>query len=138
MVQNKRRWLKIFGILLLIFFLATLFLLAKLSQIARELPDPKQFISSHQIAQSSKIYDRTGQVLLYEIYGQEKRTIIPFDQIPDYAKKSTIAIEDQNFYGHSAFDWRAITRAFLVNIMKGRVVQGGSTITQQLAKNAFL
>ena len=138
MVQNKRRWLKIFGILLLIFFVATLFLLAKLSQIARELPDPKQFISSHQIAQSSKIYDRTGQVLLYEIYGQEKRTIIPFDQIPDYAKKSTIAIEDQNFYGHSAFDWRAITRAFLVNIMKGRVVQGGSTITQQLAKNAFL
>lgn len=130
-------FLKIAGIFFLLLFLASLLTIAKLASIARELPDPGQF-SDRQIAQSSKIFDRTGKVLLYEIHGEEKRTVIPYDQIPDYVKKATIAIEDQNFYNHTALDWRAIARAFIVNIIKGRIVQGGSTITQQLAKKSFL
>jgi 1A family penicillin-binding protein len=105
--------------------------------MARELPDPDQFVS-RQINQSTKIYDRTGEILLYEIHGEEKRTIIPFEDIPDYVKEATIAIEDQGFYEHPAFDWRATLRAIIVNILKGRLAQGGSTITQQLARNAFL
>ena len=136
--KKSRLWLKALAILLLLFFASTLFILAKVAQIARELPDPKQFISSRQITQSSKVYDRTGEILLYEIYGEEKRTVIPFEEIPDYVKKATVAIEDKNFYVHPAFDWRAVIRALIVNALKGRIVQGGSTITQQLAKNAFL
>ena len=136
--KNKFIWVKIIGALILIIFSASLFVLAKVAKIAKELPDPQQFVSSHQVSQSSKIYDRTGEILLYEIYSEEKRTIVPFEKIPDYVKKATIAIEDKNFYEHPAIDWRALARAFLTNLIKGSVVQGGSTITQQLAKNAFL
>ena len=106
------------------------------AKIAKELPSPEQF-ADRQINQSTKIYDRTGETLLYEIHGEEKRTIVPFEEIPDFVKQATISVEDREFYSHKAFDWRAIIRALFVNIIKGRVVQGGSTITQQLAKNAF-
>ena len=111
--------------------------LTVITKIAKELPSPEQFVN-RQISQSTKIYDRTGEILLYEIHGEERRTIIPFEEIPDYVKQATIAAEDQGFYQHAAFDWRAMVRALLVNIIKGKIVQGGSTITQQLAKNAFL
>lgn len=105
--------------------------------IIKDLPSA-DVLTSRQVFQSTKIYDRTGETLLYEIHGEEKRTVIPFEEIPELAKKATIAIEDENFYKHSAFDWKSIARAVLVNISSGRIAQGGSTITQQLAKNAFL
>ena len=103
----------------------------------KKLPSPEQF-GSRQINQSTKIYDRTGKVLLYEIHGEEKRTVVPFEEIPEILKKATLAAEDDNFYHRPAFDWKAIVRAFLVNLREGRIVQGGSTITQQLARNVFL
>lgn len=103
---------------------------------------PLDLLQSRQISQSTKIFDRTGEVLLYEIYGEEKRTIVPFDQIPENAKKATIAIEDAGFYEHSAIDFSSLIRAQLSNIKVllggGGLIQGGSTITQQLAKKAFL
>lgn len=135
--KNKKIWLKITAALLLIFLGASFLTIIKISKLAKELPDPKQF-GSRQVSQSSKIFDRSGEILLYEIYNEEKRTIIPFEEIPEYAKRATIGIEDKNFYTHPAFDWRAMARAFFTNIVKGRIIQGGSTITQQLAKNAFL
>lgn len=131
-------WLKTIIAALALFTVIFLWGVFKFVEITKDLPDPKQFISNRQISQSSKIYDKTGKVLLYEIYNEEKRTIIPFEEIPDFIKKSAIAVEDKNFYTHSAIDWRAIIRALITNIAKGRIVQGGSTITQQLAKNAFL
>ena len=106
-------------------------------KISKELPNPQQFVV-RQINQSTKIYDKTGKVLLYEIHGEEKRTVIPFDEIPEYVKQATLAAEDQGFYQHSAFDWRAVIRAMIVNIIRGKLVQGGSTITQQLSKITFL
>lgn len=138
MKRKKRLWLKISAVSLLVFFGITLFILNEVAKIAKELPDPKQFIVGRQISQSTKIYDRSGEILLYEIYDKEKRTVIPFEEIPDYVKRATTAIEDKNFYDHPSFDWRGMARALTVNILKGRVVQGGSTITQQLAKNAYL
>ncbi len=105
--------------------------------LIKDLPDTT-LLASRQVSESTKIYDKTGGVLLYEIHGEEKRTVISFDEIPDYVKKATVAIEDENFYNHGAVDWKGIARAFLTNIVRGRISQGGSTITQQLAKNAFL
>ena len=101
------------------------------------LPDPELF-DARQVSQSTKIYDRSGQTLLYELYGEQKRTIIPFREIPELVKKATLIIEDQNFYSHGGVDWRSILRALITNLRYRRVVQGGSTITQQLAKNVFL
>lgn len=91
-----------------------------------------------RINQSTKIYDREGKILLYEPNAGEKRTIVPFEDIPKYLKDATIAIEDEKFYESPGFDWRAIIRALIVNLIHGKIVQGGSTITQQLAKNVFL
>lgn len=105
--------------------------------INRSLPDPALF-DQRRINQSTKIYDRTGTILLYEIHGEQKRTIIPASAIPALVRQATVAVEDKNFYGHRAVDWKSIARAVLVNISNVKVVQGGSTITQQLAKNAFL
>lgn len=130
-------YIKIVAGALLILVAGGIFSFYQLSKLAKSLPDPS-VSGNWQIIESTKIYDRTGEVLLYEINFQGKRTIIPFDQIPDYVKQATIAAEDQNFYSHSALDWRAIIRAVFVNLIRGGVVQGGSTITQQLAKNAFL
>ncbi len=97
-----------------------------------------QEIVSQQISQSTKIYDRTGTILLYQISAGQKRTVAPFNQIPQSLKDATLAIEDQNFYNQPAFDWKGILRAAYVDITHGAVLQGGSTITQQLARTAFL
>ena len=104
--------------------------------ISVDLPDLDQ-IANRRINQSTKIYDRTGEVLLFEIHGEEKRTVVPFDKIPDIVKQATIAAEDKNFYEHPAFDWKALARSVWIDITRNKRV-GGSTITQQLAKNVFL
>ena len=105
--------------------------------LIRELPHPEK-ITDLQPVQSTKIYDRTGQVLLYEIHGNENRTVISSQDIPDFMRRAVITIEDQGFYQHSALDWKGIARAFFVNLLQGKISQGGSTITQQLAKTIFL
>ncbi len=103
----------------------------------RNLPAPHE-LSSRRIVQSTKIYDRTGGVLLYEIHGEEKRTIIPFAEIPAAVKNATIAIEDANFYRHAGIDLKGILRALVADIVTRDFRQGGSTITQQLVKNSLL
>ncbi|MFC1700818.1 penicillin-binding protein [Patescibacteria group bacterium] len=104
---------------------------------AKDLPDPTK-IGQRQIIESTKIFDRTGQILLYDIHGEEKRTIIEFDKIPQYTKDATIVIEDDNFYRHFGLDFKGIIRAAITNFQGNKISQGGSTITQQYIKNAFL
>ena len=102
------------------------------------LPNPDT-IAAHVVTQSTKIWDRTGTVLLYEISGEERRTIIPFSDIPDVVRKATLAAEDDSFYQHPAYDIKAMIRGVIINpLLRGTTIQGGSTITQQLVKNAFL
>jgi len=105
--------------------------------IINQLPPLEQF-GSRKVSQSTKIYDRTGEVLLYEMFGEEKRTIVPFDKVPENVKNATLATEDSNFYNQPAFDWKGIVRALIIDIKEGGFAQGGSTITQQLVKNVFL
>lgn len=103
------------------------------------LPNLDNF-EERQVSQSTKIFDRTGKVILYDVYGEYKRTIIPLSQISDYSKKATIAIEDKNFYSHNGIEISSIFRAIKNNILGGDIFsgQGGSTITQQVIKNAIL
>ena len=95
-------------------------------------------ISQIQTSQSTKIYDRTGKVLLYDIFQDKKRTIIPFEDISPYIKQATLSIEDKNFYSHGGIVISSIIRSVLVNLTSLSFSQGGSTITQQVVKNTLL
>jgi len=124
-----------YGVLgILVFLILGIFLIFIFS---RNLPSAEQ-IANHQVSESTKIYDRANKILLYEISNGEKRTYIPLEEIPRALKDATIAIEDSRFYTEPGFSVRGILRAFFANLSSGEVVQGGSTITQQLAKNVFL
>lgn len=105
--------------------------------VAKDLPGPETIIS-RRISESTKIYDRTGTIILYDIHGEEKRTVIPWENIPKSVKSATLASEDSNFYAHQGLDFKGIIRAFLKNLRTLDITQGGSTITQQLIKNALL
>ncbi len=119
------------------FLLGGLFILAGLAWYSKDLPDPNKVID-RVVAESTKIYDRTGTVLLYEIHGDEKRTIVELDQISPYIINATIAAEDRDFYKHHGLKFTAIVRSVIVNLLRGRKAQGGSTITQQFVKEAIL
>jgi len=101
----------------------------------QELPSPKT-LSLKQAPLTTKIYDRNG-VLLYQIYANQNRTLVPLSSIPKQLQNATIAIEDKNFYNNSGFDVSAIARAIIANV-SGKPLQGGSTITQQLIKSTLL
>src|SRR3989344_8234641 len=64
--------------------------------VAKDLPSPETIIS-RKVSESTKIYDRTGAVVLYDIHGEEKRTVIPWENIPESVKKATLASEDASF-----------------------------------------
>lgn len=95
---------------------------------------------SRQVAESTKIYDRTGNIVLYDVHGSVRRTTVPLESISPYIQKATIAIEDASFYEHFGFRPLAFGRAVWVNFTTGDLLggQGGSTITQQVVKNALL
>ena len=105
--------------------------------MSRSLPNPN-ILTERPIPQSTKIYDRSGTRLLYEIHGDEKRTLIKIQDIPDAAKFATIAIEDKDFFQHHGIYWKGVLRAIFVDIFRRGHQQGASTLTQQLVKNALL
>lgn len=100
-------------------------------------PDISAF-ADRRVDQSTKIYDRTGQVLLYDYNRDMRREIVPLAEISQYAVNATIAIEDASFYAHGGIRLTSIIRAALADLMPGGVTQGGSTITQQVVKNTLL
>jgi 1A family penicillin-binding protein len=102
-----------------------------------QIPDLASF-SDRRVLQSTKIYDRTGQILLYDLHQDVKRTVVPYDHISRYLKNATIAIEDERFYSHPGVDIHGIARAAWSNLVSGGSGQGGSTITQQVIKNSVL
>ncbi|MFZ3015548.1 MAG: transglycosylase domain-containing protein, partial [Minisyncoccia bacterium] len=102
-----------------------------------KIPDFKSF-EDRKVVNSTKIYDRTGEVLLYDIHQDVKRTNIPFDQMGSNIKNATVAVEDADFYNHSGIRITSIIRATIWAKLTGKKVTGGSTITQQLVKNTLL
>jgi len=104
-----------------------------------EIPDLSSF-EERRVLQSTKIYDRTGEILLYDLHQDVKRTVVPFSDISRHIKNATVAIEDDQFYNHIGIEPTAILRAIITNYTQGNLLggQGGSTITQQVIKNSVL
>src|SRR6266481_5726583 len=93
-------------------------------------------IANHTSFQSTRIYDRKGR-LLYELYDPKygRRTYVDYNNISPLLLKATVAAEDHSFWQNSGVDFQGILRAIVANLQNQSVVQGGSTITQQLIKN---
>jgi 1A family penicillin-binding protein len=138
---SNSRWKSILaslGVIALVLAVTGFFLLTVLlAWLSRDLPNPNALLE-RDVAQTTKIYDRTAETLLYEIHGAEKRTLVKIEEIPDYVKWATIAIEDKDFYKHHGINWLRVVKAIYVDIIQRRSAQGASTLTQQLVKNAIL
>ena len=99
------------------------------------LPDPRTLGA---LEEGTKFYDRTGETLLYEVYGDKVRTVVEYDQISQDLVDATVAIEDKNFYDHIGISPSGILRAAFRNATSTSGTQGGSTLTQQFIKNKVL
>jgi 1A family penicillin-binding protein len=131
--QELRLRRRIFTVVILIGFIAII--LISYLFIFKGLPSPKE-LDVRQPEVSTKIYDRNGN-LLYKIYKNQNRTIVPLTQIPIHVRLATLAAEDAEFYSHPGFSIKGIFRALIQDIRTGSI-RGGSTITQQLVKNTLL
>ena len=129
----KRFWRQVFAVGLL----GAILMVGLFAWYSRDLPEPGK-IMDRSVALSTKIYDRTGEVLLYEVHGPENRSLVKIDDIPQHVVDATIAIEDKDFYNHGGISIWGIIRGQVVPRLSGNRSQGGSTLTQQFVKNAIL
>ena len=136
-----RAFFRSIKVLIIVILIGCIFLLSAFLIWAAsiEIPDFSLF-ETRKVSQSTKLYDRTGKILLYDVHKDVRRTLVPFESINTYVKNAAIAIEDDQFYLHKGIIPKAILRAVLVNLglREGYAGQGGSTITQQVIKNALL
>ena len=102
-----------------------------------EIP-PLDSADNLQVTESTKIYDRTGKVVLFDLHRNFRRTIVPAEEMSPFLRQAAVAIEDENFYSHNGIQITSIIRAVFANILNLGYSQGGSTITQQVIKNALL
>ena len=103
--------------------------------VLKDVPSPRK-LSTGDYPESSRIFDKSGKIL-YEFFSERRRVAISLDEVPENLKLATLAIEDAKFYKHIGFDIRGILRAVYRIVFKKKL-EGGSTITQQLVKNALL
>ena len=133
--KNKKHLIfKIFLVLSGIFILGCFVFLFL---IIRDFPRPEVFAET-SMSQNTNIYDRTGEVLLSSIYGEEKRKYVKLEDIPDVLKEAIISTEDANFYNHIGIDFTGILRAIKINLKTFSLSQGASTLDQQLIRSTFL
>jgi penicillin-binding protein 1A len=88
-------------------------------------------------AQTIVFLDETGQQEIGTLSPQENRRVVLLDKIPETTRRAVLAAEDRDFYEHGAISWRGLARATAANLLRRRISEGGSTITQQYVKNAF-
>lgn len=136
---KKLFWLKLISIitsvLLVGIVLFVIFTIVAFAIFTKDLPSPYK-LTSRDVSQSTKIFDRNG-TLLYDIFGDQNRTLVQLQDVPEYVKQASISTEDKDFYKHKGFATRGIIRALFEIIVHHRL-QGGSTITQQVVKNTLL
>ena len=101
-----------------------------------ELPNIQSMVEDYKPRMATTIYDKNNNVV--DVLEAESRDAVKLEDVSPYVKEAFLAIEDKKFYSHHGLHFKGIIRAVLTNFLKGKATQGGSSITQQLAKNAFL
>ena len=135
--KRKYLWLKITAVVVLLLMIALLGVAAgAIFGVSRNLPSLAE-LEKRQNAINTTIYDRHG-ALIAELHGAENRVLVTSADIPEVMKQATVAVEDERFYQHHGVDFRSLMRAIVENFRAGGVVQGGSTITEQYVKNAYV
>ncbi|MEK7511287.1 MAG: PBP1A family penicillin-binding protein, partial [Patescibacteria group bacterium] len=110
---------------------------AVLSVAFTPIPDLNSF-DARKVSESTKIYDRTGKTVLYDLNHDMRRNVVPLSSMSKNLQLATIAIEDDKFYQHGGVRFTSVVRAIIADLKEGAFVQGGSTITQQVVKNTIL
>jgi membrane peptidoglycan carboxypeptidase len=138
---------RVIGVVLMVLFIITTgAFVSSVSAVAgaysyftQDLPEPEEIEAAEQNFETTKIYDRTGQTLIYEVIDPTggDRTWVTLDQIPEHLICATVAIEDRNYWDNPGINPRGIARALWADI-RGHEIQGGSSITQQLIKNIVI
>ena len=122
---------------IVLIFVGTISFVGVIAYFSKDLPDPNKLID-RTVAESTKIYDRKGETLLYEIHGDQKRTSVELSDISQYVKWATLSAEDKHFYEHHGINVFSIIQAVVIDPLLGKGIRGGSTLTQQFVKNAIL
>jgi penicillin-binding protein 1A len=136
--RRRIRKLRLFGLLLILFVLALLsFTFGLVTSVASEIPslDPARL---QQQEVDGYVYDRKGERVLAVLRGRQSRILVPSDKISNQMKLAIVAIEDKRFYEHRGVDIHGIVRAVWQDVRHKKVVEGGSTITQQFVKNTYV
>jgi len=109
------------------------------ASFAAELPDPTAIETEQEDFETTKLYDRSGQTVLYELFDPRlgDRAYVTIDEISPYCQDAVVVLEDKTFYSNYGFDVEGLGRAFVSNLQGGQI-QGGSSITQQLIKNILI
>lgn len=132
--HDKKFWFNFFRIALVLLAVGCVLLLFLFIWFSKDLPSPSKVV--RRDGYSSKVYDRNGNSI-YDIYDEARRDPVALDNIPDYLKKATVAVEDKDFYKHNGFDPLTPFR-IVKNVFYFGKVTGGSTLTQQLTRTVLL
>lgn len=132
----KKIFLPLLKIFVAIILLLGVVVFAIVLKYRMEMPNIQQLVEDYTPAAPSIIYDRNNKEI--DILYAESRELATIEEIPDTLEHAFMAIEDKKFYSHNGIHFKGIMRAIINNLRKGKATQGGSSITQQLAKNAFL
>ncbi len=127
----------IFYIFTILFLFGVFLVLFTFVYFAKDLPRPERY-AERPLTEPTRIYDRTGEHVLYTIYGEEKREITLIENVPQHFKNTLLTAEDKNFYSHFGVDFYGIIRSLIMNFQTGRTAAGGSTISQQFVRSALL
>ncbi len=133
-IKSKRFWFNFFKVVLIMMAMGLLAIIFLFVWYSKDLPSPTKVV--RRTGYSSKVYDRSG-VPLYDIYDDAIREPVAVNDIPDYLKQATVAVEDKSFYSHRGIDLLTPLR-IIKNAFYFRKVTGGSTLTQQLTRNVLL
>ena len=125
--------LKLIGALFIVGVIAVFAIIIK---YRLELPNLQSMVEDYKPQMATIIYDKNNNVV--DTLSVEAREVVKLEDVSPYVKDAFLAIEDKQFYSHHGLNFKGIARAVITTFLKGRATQGGSSITQQLAKNAFL